>query len=374
MNSNRGQYNDSPMYNMKNRRSGRRREPIQVPDAPQAPEARPQTAAPEQGMKRHGLLSAMLSLVLPALFLVCLLVPANEARWAFLGLTAFCLLSMWVLGAFVRSARNTLTVIYLALAAVIALALFMNQQTPEARNAAAGRNVTAAAPEENQAPLAVQVTAAPAPTADPASLVSEAEKRLDGFFQAWMKNQIQEILKYCSPAWINNTAAPTNVIFQNLSGNLPLSYQVESAAGSDANTSRVITVRAVFQDGAETVDMRINVRMVKTNDIWYVDPNSLDLIPVNEEEEQKAAARILPNINTTKAPVATPDPNQPDIKVYYNKAGKGKYYHADKICPRVDSQWWPLEEFSFSLINSQEFKNLLPCEKCGAPARPSVNR
>jgi len=79
-------------------------------------------------------------------------------------------------------------------------------------------------------------------------------------------------------------------------------------------------------------------------------------------------------INTTIAPEVTKDPSEPTIVVYYNKEGKGKYYHTDKHCPAVASQWWPLTEFSFDLINSREFKNLLPCQKCGAPARPSVSQ
>ena len=371
MNSNRGQYNDSPLYNMKAGRSGKKNQPIQVP-VQQMSQAQPQ--APAQGMKRHGLLSVLLSFVLPVVFIAALIVPSNELRWAFLALTALCVLVMWVLGAFVRSARNTLTVVYLALALVIGLAIFMNQQTPEARGAMAGRSQQTSSQQENEGLLAVQITESPAPTTDPASLVSEAEKRLDGFFQAWMKNQIQEILKYCSPAWINATTSPTNVLFQNLSGNLPMDYRVENPGGSDGNSNRVITVLAHFMDGAAVVARRMNVRMVKTNDVWYVDPNSLDMVPVNEEEEQRASTQVSANINTTIAPKVTDDPSVPEIKVYYNKEGKGKYYHINKICPAVDSRWWPLAEFSFSLINSQEYKNLLPCQKCGAPARPSVGQ
>ncbi len=375
MNSNRGQYNDSPLYNMKTKRGGRKK-PAPAPRSQEQEQGwaqSPQESEP-QGIKRHVFLSLVLSFLLPLLFLASLIVPSNELRWAFLAVTALSVLSMWILGAFVRSARNTLTVIYIALSVVIGLALFINQQSPEALRAIATRNPPSAVQQDQQALMNAMATEAPEPTTDPSSLIPEAQKRLKGFFDAWGKNQIQEILKYCSPAWINATPAHTNVLFQSLSGNIPLDFEVENDNGSDANANRVITVKAYFQDGAETKAYRLNVRMVKTNDVWYVDPNSLDLVPVNEAAEQKASISNNMVINTTIAPEVTKDPNEPQIVVYYNKEGKGKYYHTDKHCPAVASQWWPLTEFSFDLINSREFKNLLPCQKCGAPPRPSVGQ
>ena len=375
MNSNRGQYNDSPLYNMKTKR-GSRKKPAPVPRSQEQEQGwaqSPQESEP-QGIKRHVFLSLVLSFLLPLLFLASLIVPSNELRWAFLAVTALSVLSMWILGAFVRSARNTLTVIYVALSVVIGLALFIDQQSPEALQAIATRNPPSAVQQDQQALMNAMATEAPEPTTDPSSLIPEAQKRLKGFFDAWGKNQIQEILKYCSPAWINATPAHTNVLFQSLSGNIPLDFEVENDNGSDANANRVITVKAHFQDGAETKAYRLNVRMVKTNDVWYVDPNSLDLVPVNEAAEQKASISNNMVINTTIAPEVTKDPNEPQIVVYYNKEGKGKYYHTDKHCPAVASQWWPLTEFSFDLINSREFKNLLPCQKCGAPPRPSVGQ
>ena len=151
-------------------------------------------------------------------------------------------------------------------------------------------------------------------------------------------------------------------------------YAAENIGGSDGGNNRVLTYRAYFQDGSETVARRMNIRMVKINDVWYVDPNSLDMVPINEAAEQQASVQNSMVINTTKAPTVTVDPNAPKVVVYYNKAGKGKYYHTSKIPSCVDSQWWPLEELSYDLLNSQEYKNLLPCQKCGAPARPSVTQ
>ena len=377
MNSNRGQYNDSPLYNMKTPKKPPRRG-SQEQATQQGQPVQGQGEAQPQGLKRHAFLSVALSFLLPVMFLVALIVQSNELRWAFLAAAALAVIAMWVLGAFVRSARNTLTVVYLALAAVIALALFINLQA-NGDSIAASRAQPAGITPDAAGLMEVMETATPEPTVDPAGTKSEAEKRLDGFFEAWMKNQIQVIRDYCSPAWINATVSPTNVLFQQLSGNIPVDYAIEEAGGSDGSSSRVITVRAYFPDGAEVVPKRMNVRMVKTNEVWYVVPNSLDTVPINEEEEAKAASSqvYVGNLalGSTKAPVVTDPPGtESDIKVYYNKAGKGKYSHVNRICPAVNSQWWPMEEFSFSLINSQEFKNLIPCEKCGAPARPAVSQ
>ena len=386
MNSNRGQYNDSPLFNMKAKRPEKKKPAPQEQEQqvwgqniqPRQDSVWAQTRQPQQetaqGMKRHVFLSMVLTLVLPALFLVALIVQANELRWVFLAVTALSVLTMWVLGAFVRSARNTLTAVYAALSVVIGIALFINQQSPESLRTIAARNPPSAVQQDGQGLMNAMPTQTPEPTEDPSVLASTAQNRLAAFFQAWEKNQIQEILKYCSPAWINETQAPTNELFMKLSGNIPLDFGIENDNGSDAGSDRVITVWAVFQDGADTNKYRINVRMVKTNNVWYVDPKSLDLVMINEEAEQRASIQNSMVINTTIAPTVTSDPNAPKVVVYYNKAGKGKYYHANKICDAVDSQWWPLTEFSFDLINSQEYKNLLPCQKCGAPARPSVTQ
>lgn len=374
MNSNRGQYNDSPLFNMKTKRGEQKKPEPQVRPQEQGWAQNPNPPEGEaHGIKRHVFLSVVLSLVLPVLFLVSLILPVSEVRWAFLAITGLSVLSMWILGAFVRSARNTLTVIYVALAAVIGLALFI-QQTPDAIRANAVRNPPSAVQQDQQALLNAMPTETPEPTVDPSSLVSEAQKRLESFFDAWKRNRIQEILVYCSPSWINSTSSPENVLFQNLSGNLPIDYEAENIGGSDGSNNRVLTYRAYFQDGGETVARRLNVRMVKINDVWYVDPNSLDMVPINEEAEQQASIQNSMVINTTIAPEVTKDPDAPKIVVYYNKAGKGKYYHTSKIPECVDSQWWPLEELSYDLLNSQEYKNLLPCQKCGAPARPSVTQ
>ena len=57
--------------------------------------------------------------------------------------------------------------------------------------------------------------------------------------------------------------------------------------------------------------------------------------------------------------------------VYYNfNNGGGRFYHADPECPTVSPDWWPLTPIPFDEINSEAYRNLLPCVICEAPDRP----
>ncbi len=365
MNSNRGQYNASPMYDLKNKRSERKKEEeMELENAPDT----------EQ---RHTLLSLLLSIGLPVLFLVCLMVPSATPRWIFLGLTGLSVLAMWLLRAFVRSARNTLTVIYAALSVVIALALFINRPATDARRASAAA--------QTQPPLysdsgeggmsaALNEMNTPSPEEEKEennSAVPEAEARLDAFFQAWIQNSVTEIKEYCLPSWVNEQQSAETELFQKMRRSRPLDYLIEDMSGGDAANSRIITVKATFNDNGETAVKRMRVIMRKINDVWYVDPNSLDGVKVDEAAEAAAQASSQ-MIASTIAPTAEPKAEGESITVYYNVHG-GKYYHTTPTCSAVDSSYWPLTgEIPFELINSKEYSKLIPCAKCGAPARPAA--
>ena len=372
MNSNRGQYNSTPLYNLKSKRAEEKKE------------AQQQAAAAEPAVqrKRYAGLSIVMSLVLPVLFVVSLVVPNNIIRWVFLGLTALCLLAMWALRAFVKSARSTLTVIYAALAVVIGLALFINHQAPEARTAAGGMDQNAWFGSRDAASVNAMINEmATEPPATPEPVApgqSEAEKQLEGFFSAWALNSASEMLPYCLPSWVSSHESPKSTLFQMLSRSSPVSYQIEGITGSDGDSNRIVTVKVNLVESGQQTVQRMHVMMQKINDMWYVNPDSLDGVPVDEAAEAALAALAeeagdIPQ--NTIAPTATPIPDdmKSGIVVYYNEDG-GKYYHANRTCEAVRSEFWPLTEFSFDLINSQQFKNLKPCTKCNPPARPNVDQ
>ncbi|MBR4538396.1 MAG: hypothetical protein IKO52_06075 [Clostridia bacterium] len=365
MNSNRGQYNASPLYNLKNKQTERKKE-----------EELEQGKTPDTE-ERHTLLSLLLSIGLPVLFLVCLMVPNATLRWVFLGLTGVSVLAMWLLRAFVRSARNTLTVIYAALSIVVALALFISRPAPDTRRASAAAQTQPplySASDEGGVSVAPSEMNTPAPEEEQNEnnfAVPEAEARLDAFFQAWIKNSVTEIKEYCLPSWVNEQQSAETELFQKMRRSRPIEYSIEDRSGGDAANSRIITVKAAFDDNGETVVKRMRVIMRKINDVWYVDPNSLDGVKVDEAAEAAAQASSQ-MIASTIAPTAEPKAEGESITVYYNVHG-GKYYHTTPTCSAVDSSYWPLTgEIPFELINSKEYSKLIPCTKCGAPARPAA--
>lgn len=363
MNSNRGQYNSAPLYNMKNRR---RQQQEEKPEAAQA--------APQPSGRRFKALSVIMSVVLPLLFLLSLLIPSNGLRWAFLAFAAVSLIAMWALGAFVKSARNTLTVVYGALAVVISLALFMNSQAPESRAASAGRSRPGPVPSSTAGSLGgmLETTEAPEENTDSDANKSAAQLQLEGFLAQWAERRVDEMVKYCQPAWVSAQTSPETTLYQMIQGSRPVNYSVERVEGSDNDSTRTITVRVLFdENNNQQVLKRLQVLMFRVNDIWYVGPQSLGGVVIDENGEN-AEPTIMPA--STIAPTPTPNPNGGSgITVYYNTDG-GKYYHTIPNCSWVDEKYWPLTGFSFDLINSQEFKNLVACPNCGAPARPSVSQ
>ena len=65
-----------------------------------------------------------------------------------------------------------------------------------------------------------------------------------------------------------------------------------------------------------------------------------------------------------------PEKEDETVYVYYNPQG-GRYYHADRLCPAVNSKYWPLSPISFDFICT--YSNLLPCVHCNAPERPLLD-
>ena len=369
MNYNRGQYNESPLYNLKNKRAERKREEDMELEQGGSPASQ----------QRHTALSLLLSIGLPVLFLVCLFVANTPLRLIFLVLTGLCLLVMWMKRAFVRSARNTLTVVYLALAAVIALAVLINQ-TPESRSASASAQGQTSLYSNQDGNVNAYVPETPAPSPEPeteaenTAAISEAQARLEAFFDVWASKNVTVMKEYCLPSWVNEQQSAETVLFQMLRRSTPVGKpEVEdTSGGADGANSRIITVKVAFDENGESIVKRMRVILRKINGVWYIDPNSLDGVKVDEAAEAAAQASVQ-KIASTIAPTDVPNPNTSGITLYYNLHG-GKYYHTKPNCEAVDPSYWPLlGEFPYELLNSKEYSKLLPCSKCGAPARPNVN-
>ena len=197
-------------------------------------------------------------------------------------------------------------------------------------------------------------------------------KQLLAFFQAWGTGSAKDMLAYCVPSWVNQQQNPEETLFNMILDSMPRDYQFESVDGSEGDSSRIASVKAHFHDlNGNVTYKRVRVFMQKVNNEWYINPDSLSGVEINEAAE--AAQSVTVHVNTTIAPTATPATNTSGVKVYYNPDG-GQYYHGKQNCPDVNQKYWPLTEIPYEMLNSQQYKGLLRCPnpECGAPERPPL--
>ncbi len=365
MNGNRGHYASAPLNNMKNKKN------VQATAAASARKTRT--------VQRSGWLTVMVTLVLPVLFLLAFLIESNVLRLIFLGAAAICVAAMWLMNVFAHGARSTLTIAYIALMAVIGLSLVLGMQNPESRAASVTqKNQTGQFTDKANTDALSAYLANNAATPTPAvyvveeSAVSSAQKQLENFLVLWQENNIPGMLGLCTPSWVQQQQNPEGVLWNLMMNRRPVGYLVEEVSGSEADTSRTITVKVTFlnEGTGETAVNRMQVLLFRVNDVWYVDPQSLGGTVVDEAAELMKAQQEQNKIASTKAPATpTPEPQQQDtLKLYYNADG-GKYYHATNICDAVSQQYWPLSEFYYTDLNTTGFKNLIKCPKCNPPDR-----
>ncbi len=105
----------------------------------------------------------------------------------------------------------------------------------------------------------------------------DIETRLTEFIDAWNTNRYTDMLELCSPAWISAQEDPKQVLFMILQNRTPSSCTVESVSGSPGDTERTITaeISMYYNDRKPEVPIRMTIRMVRENNTWYIDPDSL---------------------------------------------------------------------------------------------------
>ncbi len=369
MNGNRGHYASAPLNNMKNKKA------VQA-SMPGTGERKSFQAQP---VRRSAWLTVMATMVLPVLFLLAFLIDNSIIRLIFLGAAAICMVAMWVMNVFAHGARSTLTIAYGALMLVILVALILGMQNPEGGSvpASSKNQVGQFSDKANTEALSNFLTGSVATDRPDAynietNAVSSAQKQLEKFLTEWSKSNIPGMVALCTPSWVKQQQSPEGELWNLMMNRVPTSYQVEHVAGSEADTSRTLTVKVTFlnQGTGETVVNRMQVLMFRVNEDWCVDPQSLGGTVVDEAAEAAKAQQEQNRIASTKAPAtATPPPSAQDTVMLYYNADGGKYYHSTPICDTVDQQYWPLSEFYYSDLNATSFKNLIRCPKCEPPAR-----
>lgn len=366
MNGNRGRYAFAPLNNMKNKR------PVQGA----APAVQGNAAPRKTGeVRRSSALTIVVTLVLPILFLLALFIPDTALRLVFLAVAAISICAMWVMNVFLRDARSTLTVAYVALMVVIAVALILGGQNPESGNARPSARAAAAPVQDWTSPHynpTNTVTSTPAAYVIEETSTSQAQKQLEHFLEKWRENEIPSMLTLSAPSWVAKQQSPETALWNVMCNRDPIEYKIERVEGSEADTSRTITVKVTFENlgtGDITVE-RLHVLMFRVNDTWYVDPQSLNGTRVDEAAEAARAEQGNQRIQSTKVPITpTPKPTgDAAMQVYYNPDG-GRYYHGKPNCPEVSESYWPLSPFYYGDLETQKFEALMQCPACNAPPR-----
>lgn len=376
MNGNRNRYTSAPLYGMKNRK-GR-----QADFSGGSDESRNGGQPPSGSVRRFQWLIPLIAVVLPALFILSLSLGDNSVKnickMLFLALSLISLAIMWGGRAFGKNARYSVSLVMIALMVVsaVSLALTLPRNTSRTAASSTGTNAyfagssaldsVAVSAEDIGAPAESEPDAARGDTA-----ASAAQMQLMAFMNYWGENQLDQMLGLCMPSWVNSKENPKMELFFILTNRVPLSYTIESISGSAADDSRTITITCLIrkQSNSEPEYYRLQVLMIRLNNNWYVDPNSLSGTKV-----QTTAAPDSEGAAVTAVPTAIPTPTPPvtdQTIIYYNPSG-GKYYHVADTCTSVASQYEPMTQLYFKDLNSAKFKNLLPCPDCHAPERPSI--
>lgn len=366
MSENRNRYSSAPLQNLKQAQRQTK--------AAKAPK-RSRTPAPNSGGMPVGSvrvrsftgLQLMLMIVLPVLFLVSLFVRSNLLYLIFAAASVLCLMATWLFSAFVPNARATLTIVHIAMVLVVLFAVLISPAAAPPEDKTNANDLQSIFDKESSASMVAMMgaqQAATGPTATPnPGHASFAQQRLEMFMSAWSNIDYAAMATYCVPAWVALQADPQTAMFHTRANRSIVSYEILDVTGNDSDQTRTINMLVVIDksNGSAPQTHRFQVLMVRVNNEWYVDPNSLGSLGVVKTEAEIAAETIA-----TIVPTATPDPG---TVLYYNPDG-GRLYHKDANCSSLLPEYLPLTaSFHYSDVTSSRFNNLIPCGTCGAPSR-----
>ena len=320
-------------------------------------------------MKDWYLIAAGILLI--ALFAVSTLVmKSNPLKIALMVLAAGSAAVLWIKPLTAENKRLTYSILALALCILTAVSFFMNQprdivtsstETPEEVNddlygsPSANGGVPVIPPESS--------AAGEEPTPTPDTTDNLLMERLVSFFTYWSGNRQDEMLTLCAPSWQSKQENPRTSLFALLANRTPKDCTPESITGTPADTSRRVTLTSQMDrnNGKPAEKYRMTILMVMEGNEWYIDPQSL--------QTYESAETPDPNITPTPAPTETPAVYATTV-LYYNPKG-GEYYHLDPNCKIINPKFLPLGgSFTYGEIDNDAYKNLKPCNVCGAPLRP----
>ena len=317
--------------------------------------------------------------MLVLLFILSLTLGIPAVKWVFLACAVVFVGAIWVRPILETGPNTTSTVLCAVAALVVALSMFLvsnADRTTEGDDQTAGSAPTAAPASESEDDLGTQALmeeglgtwedtdviqanlVTPTPDTNSATLES-----LSSFLFFWTINDYDSMVNYCAPSWVKSQEDSRVALFGILANRLLKSYTPGTPTGTDNDISRTVPVTAIVDkntNDGESIFI-FNIIMLKENDAWYVDPQSLKS---HEEVEATTFSVII-----TQPP--TPQPAESSMVLYYNTDG-GSYYHADPYCEAVAEKYRPLTgTFTYGQINEPAYAKLKVCQRCAAPMRPS---
>lgn len=309
----------------------------------------------------------ILAVVLLALFAVGLAMKIPILLWIYVALAVAGIALLWVRPGVESNRKISFTIIFAALAVVAVVSAMPrpNSGGQDGAPSAPASQTTSPAnavvdPRTGQAITTVEELPTDSPA--PAKEDNSATERLELFFNYWAGNKEDDMLTLCSPAWRSNQDNPSSALFGLKANRTPLDYYVEKISGTSDDTSRTVTVVSTMDrnNGKDPVKYRLSVLMVKEGDEWYVDPQSLKTYESAETPDPESV---------TATPTKEPE-YSPSTVLYYNPDG-GSQYHLDQNCKSTHARYLPFKgHFTYAEINNDAYKNLQPCNVCGAPLRP----
>ena len=308
---------------------------------------------------------AVLFGVLPVLFILAMIFSAPVLKWIFLAGAVGGIILMWMKDVVTPNMRLTMSAV-LGVMAVVALVGALSGAPADQQNVPAnnGGNVSQqqggnVAQQQNLTTPTTQPTATPAPE----DAADGAVEQLMSFFYYWSVGNDEAMLARTAPSWRASVDDPAAALFVLLLNRTPQDdYEVTNAPGTDNDALRTLTIKVTINknDGRASMDRyAFKVIMKKEDGIWYVDPQSL------ASNEKETATQTVASANTTptQPPLYT---GTPDTILYYNANG-GSRYHLDPECQSVGKKYLPMASFRFLDLDQSPYKDLIPCNECGAP-------
>jgi hypothetical protein len=366
MSENRSSYSSAPLQDLK--RKPPKQEPAKAPGQISGTIA----ASPRSFIA----LQVMLVAVLPLVFIISLLAKDTRLYWGFTAASLLCLGMMAVMKAFVPNARRVLTVIHAAMIAVSLFAILVTAPPVNDSLLQQPPDLASIFSEDSSASIVDMAQAFETGQPDGSSnsnSASLAQQKLEQFMSAWGSKDYASMVAYSAPNWVDQfedqREAETS-IFHLTAIRTPLDYQVIDVSGSDSDQTRTITMQASISknDGREPQKYNFQILMIRANNEWYVDPNSISSSQVVQQagqvnQTQQAAPLVEATVQPSSSAVRS------DTVLFYNQDG-GQYYHLDANCASVADRYKPLTAmFYFRDVSNDTFKNLIPCPVCKAPAR-----